>query len=440
MKSLGRRARGLFAAKEVVLQLPAHSKGAKDVRSADLGDRSGWIGRNFVSELADDIQTAVLTDSLLLRAMHDYERLARQGGITMEPAYGEGINERKAYRAMLEVQNFLGGILTPFGESWEDLFYVSAFSLAVFHNYAMERIWQGSQIVNLDLLPWGSVVQIVDKRGIPLGWIQFDYSYRRIPFALQEIAHGHMNRWPGDRYGTPELAPASGANGDLQAFRLNEARWGQQADQTTFPYAIINFGTKEQPVTDPSEQTANEATVKNMARYGCIVGNGKVSGQVLSPVGMDQAPLNKHWKERLVVSTGRSLLSLGMPEQINVATAEVIDAKEAQNQLATVLSGAANWRRTLFAWVLYTRGIDPQLAPHLIPGEPNPVRRERNGKHAMSLGDGRYVTRDEVRRENGYPATTKGQAAELDRAIAPKQPQQKDETPKQEERQEQRAK
>jgi hypothetical protein len=250
-----------------------------------------------------------------------------------------------------------------------------------------------------------------------VGWIQFDYSYNRIPFALQEIAHGHLNRWPGDRYGTPTLAPLAGEDGDLQAYRSIEALSGKQAQMLTFPYTIINFGTEAEPVRDKTEQAANTTLVEDMVRHGTLIGNGRVQGQVLEPKGKDLDGTLSHWQKRTVVPTGRSLLSLGMPEQVNVATAEVIDSQESQIQLAVVLSAAANWRRSIFMLALYTRGISPALAPHIVPGEPNPVRREKAGKHAQSLGDGGYLDRTEVRRANGYPPMTPQQ--ELAQAVEP---------------------
>jgi hypothetical protein len=426
--SLGRRVRSLFAASTPALPAPVESKGAKDVRSSDLGDKSGWLGRSFVYEVADDIQTAVLTDGMLLRAMHSYENLARQGGVVLEPATGSGVSERKAKRAWREIEEFLAGISTPFGENWEDLFYKSCLSLAVFHNFVAELVWQDRKIVNFDLLPWGSVMQIVTAKGVPVGWIQFDYSYNRIPFALQEIAHGHLNRWPGDRYGTPLLGPVAGEDGDLHALRSIEALAGKQAQMLTFPYTIINFGTEGEPVRNATEQAANTALVEDMVRHGTLIGNGRVRGQVLEPKGKDLDGTLTHWQKRTVVPTGRSLLSLGMPENVNVATAEVIDAQESQNQLAVALAASANWRRSIFAPALYTRGIDPRLAPRLVPGEPNPVRREKSGKHAQGLGNDGYLDRNEVRRANGYQPMTPqqeimvGQPKEQDSAEAPAEP------------------
>lgn len=393
---------------------PVKARGSKDVRSADLGDKSGWIGKKFVGDLASDIQEAVLTDGLLLRAMHQYEQLSRQGAITLEPANDSGIDPRSAERGMQVVQDFLSNVHSPYGEGWEDLYFKSVLELAVFANFAMELVWDGKQIVNMDLLPWGSLVELVDKKGVPFGWVQFDYYQNQIWFTLAEICHGHLNRWPGDRYGTPTLAPVSGDDGDLRAFRSIEALAGKQAEQLTFPYQIINFGTENRPVQSDTEQAANEALVEDMLRHGTLIGNGQVKGEVLEATGKDLDGTLKHWMRRAVVPTGKSLPSLGIAENINVATAEVLDSQESQNQLAVSMAAASSWRQTIFAWVLYVAGLPAELAPYIVPGEPNPVRREKAGKHAQSLGNDGYLTRNEVRRANGYTAATDEQARELD--------------------------
>jgi hypothetical protein len=414
--SLWSRMKGWFGAQPSprAAAEPAQGRGVGDVLSIDLGDRTAWTQRGMKWSRWYAIYTAICTDATFLRASFLVEQLARQGGITLKPASGPNVSDRKAALALAEVEAFLAGVQNPFEEGWQDQFFLSVAELGRWSNFAMERIYQGGRLANLDLLPWISMNETVDPLGRPSGWVQFDYFMHRIPFELEEVLHGRIHRIPGDRYGSPLMEPASVENGDLQAYRGIEALSGEQAQHCTFPDRIINFGTESFPETSDVRMLANKDTVEDMVRHGVIVGGGRVSGQSLTPQGMDLSPYLSYWQKRAAISTGFSLARFGIVEDISQATVEVLDAQESMTLRSLTLSAASTWKHGVFVPVLEGLGYSADLAPSLVPGEVNPVRREKHGIYVADLYGKGIVTLNEARTANGYPEMTDDQQDELE--------------------------
>lgn len=420
----------------------ASSRGAYDVFSSGLGQRGGWLERAIYREKFYDIYKAILTDPIFLRATFLYEQLSKQGGVTLRPADGYNISQAKARRALKETQDFLDRIITPYGEGWEELLFCSIGELARFSNYAIERVWDGSELVNIDLLPWISMNLERDKRGIPLGWVQFDFYLKQIHFDLHEVGHGYIYRIPGDPYGTPMLEPAAGETGDLRAYRGVEDLMTQQAEHLVYPDVIYNFGTPEHPTYDDTKMKEYEDLVNKMPREGRIVAPGNASAQAIRAEGMDLSWLLKYWQKRATIATGFSLVRLGIGEEVNVATADVLSAVESQNVRAVSLCGCAAFRQNVIVPFLAGRGIPDKYAPFLIPGEPDPVRRQKSGKHAAEIFEKGVIDRDEARTANGYePDEQNNHAQAKDKKNPKKEPKEEpDEEPGSNEPEERREK
>lgn len=388
---------------------PPPTRGALDVRSVDLGDVGGWTQRNYTHTRFSAIQDAIVSDTLLLRGGFLPEQLARQGGYTLEPASGSNLSERHAQVALEEVEKFIGSVSSPFGEGFEQIFYRCVGELARYSNFALELVWQGGTVRNISLLPWISMNLLVDTHGVPVRWVQFDYFLRRTLFELGEICHGVLNRQAGDRYGTPMLEPTAGDSGDLKAYRAIESMAGQQIQHLIFPTRLIKFGTEQYPETNDARLTKQKTLVEDMYREGYLIGSGRESLESDAPTPMDPVPLLNHFKQRVAQATGFSLVRLGEGSEINVATAEVLAAGEHQNQMAITMAAADCIRQGLFVPLLAARGLPAIFAPHLVPGEPDPVRRQKQGEHAVTLYEKGVITQDESRMANGYPPLTDDQ-------------------------------
>jgi hypothetical protein len=415
LRTWGARLQSLLAGAHDVVTPGLPPRGAQDVRSNDLGDRTAWLQRGLTYTRFDEIQEAIVTDALLLRASFLPEQLAKQGGISLEPPKGDNLSERKKKRALREVEQFLGNVVSPFGEGYEEIFYRSVGELGRFSNFAIEKIYEGNQLANLSLLPWLGMNLAVSETGLPVGWVQFDYYLKRRVFELWEICHGVLNRQAGDRYGTPGLEPTSGSNGDLQAFRSTEALAGEQLQHMIFPTRLIKFGTEQYPETNDSRLQAQKEAVEDMYREGYLIGSGRESLHSDAPNPMDPTPQLKYWKQRVAQATGYSLVRLGEGDEVNVATAEVLAAGEHQYQMAISLSAASAWRNEILGPLLESRGIPAYYAPHIKPGEADPVRRQKKAKHAAELFQMDVLTQDEARVAAGYQPLTEEQKTEKQR-------------------------
>jgi len=446
IRALGSRLASLFAALPPTLPAlpPSVTRGALDVRSNDLGDSHGWQGRSPQYNKFTDIKKAFTQDALLLRGVFLPEQLARQGGVTLEAASASDLSARKAEQALLEIEAFLDRVVSPFGEGWEETFFRTVGELSRFSNFALEMAWDTKSMPgNVALLPWESMNLLVDKRGWPVGWVQFDYWLRPSYFELHEICHGAMNRQSGDRYGTPGLDPTAGKYVDLEAFRAIEGLAGQQYQHLIFPTRLIKAGSEQYPETSKSRLTEFKDAVEDMYREGYMVGSGRESLESDAPQALDPSGMLEYFKKKVVQATGFSLVRLGEGGDTNVATAEVMSHNENMDQRGRVLVACDSWRRGVFSPYLASIGMMPQFAPSLVPGEPDPVRRQRKAEHAANLYGKGIITLDEARAADGRAPLSDEQRSQLeqDRAAATPDPQAPtDQEDKREKRQEDRSK